>query len=106
MSNILLLVVLALNIVFVNIRICELQKQVKELKFRVECMECCPHYPPCVYDEIDPGIVVTNFAEGAEKDVGIATNFPSIAEVFRNPSKGEWKAVGRLETEVEHGDKR
>lgn len=93
MSNILLLVVLALNIVFVNIRIDELQKQVKELKSIVVALERRPHnYPPCVYEEIDPGIYERSEPPKVEC-IAVTNKLENIGEVFRNPPKGEWKAV-------------
>lgn len=88
MSNILLLVVLALNIVFVNIRIGELKEQVKELKFR----QHHHNYPPCVHDEIDPGIYERDEPQEVER-IAITNKLEDIGEVFRNTPKGEWKAV-------------
>jgi hypothetical protein len=80
MSRLIADILLVIILLFAFHRIDELQKQVKELKFRVECLECCPHYPPCVYDEIDPDIyeraeppevehiAITNLSEGVEHE--------------------------------------
>ena len=85
-------ILLVIILLFAFHRIDELQKQVNELKFRVECLERCPHYPPCVHDEIDHGIYER--AEPTEVERIVVTNkIKDIGEVFRNTPKGEWKAV-------------